>query len=124
MDEDAPLFARQGEMLRAMGKIDDQLKACGERYYGPEGDRWARTKRGRIFALYDFTRAGRRVLCGSPKAHRNLTGLERIAMLAESDKRMPDHARTELLASAYLEAHALLEQFDAAWCARNEAVNA
>ena len=124
MDEDAPLFARQGEMLRAMGKIDDQLKAYGERYYGAEGDRWGRTNRGRIFALYDFTNAGRRLLCGSPKAHRNLSGLERIAMLAESDKRMPDRARTDLLASAYLEAHSLLERFDAAWANRNEATSA
>jgi hypothetical protein len=123
VDADAALFSRQGEVLRAISQIDDQLREYSERYYGPEGDRWARTTRGRIFCLYDFTAAGRRLLSKSPRAHKQLTRLERIGMLAEADKKFPDRTRTELLANAYLQAHELLDQFTAAWSDLREASN-
>lgn len=123
VDADAALFARQGEICRAMSHIDDSLKACAERYFGPEGDRWARTRRGRIFSLYDFTRAGRRLLSKSPRAHRKLSTLERIGMLAEADMRFPEHERTELLANAYLQAKELLEEFGTSWAAATGATN-
>lgn len=117
VDADAAMFVRQGEIGRAMSKVDDALKACAERYYGPEGDRWARTSRGRIFSLYDFTAAGRRLLSKSPRAHRKLTALERIGMLAESDLKFQERERTELLANAFLQAKELIEQFETTWAA-------
>jgi hypothetical protein len=119
IDAEAPLFVKQGEMLRILAKLTGDLRARGERYYGPEGDRWARTERGRIFCLYDFTAAGKRLLCASPKAHGELTKLERIAMLAEADKRFPERERTRLLANAYLEAHDLIDEFAASWVESN-----
>lgn len=114
-DGDAALFTRQGEMVRAMDRLDDSRKALASRYFGPEGDRWARTRRGRLFSLYDCTAAGRKLLTGSPKAHRRLTPLEHIGMLAESDQRFPERERTQLLANAYLQARELFEQFEADW---------
>lgn len=113
---DAVLFQRQGEMIRIMARLDDTQRAHAASYFGPEGDRWARTRHGRLFALYGATKAGGALLAKSPRAHRRLSHLERIAMLVEADRRIPDRERTRLLADAYLQARELLEQFESAWC--------
>ena len=117
IDDSIQLFVEQREMLALMSHLDDRLRSYSERYYGPDGDRWARSERGRLFALYDLTRAGKRLLRKSPKAHHQLTPTERIAMLAEADKRIPAPDRTELLSQAYWQARELLEQFVTAWSA-------
>ena len=124
IDDSIQLFVEQREMLRLMAHIDDRLRSYSERYYGPDGDRWARTDRGRLFSLYDLTTSGKRLLKRSPKAHGQLMPNERIAMLADADKRIPDASRTELLAAAYWQARELLEQFLNAWAAVIEVPNA
>lgn len=85
-------------------------------YYGDIGERWARTKIGRLFAVYALTDAGQ---AHCDEAARNdperVRADERIAALAELQRRTPTSARKRLLAAMQQQATRLIASAWDAW---------
>lgn len=85
-------------------------------YYGDIGERWARTKIGRLFALYALTDAGQayydEVAQNDPE---HVRADERIASLAELQRRAPTSVRKRLLAAMHSQAERLIARAWDAW---------
>lgn len=106
-------LARVSRMLRTM---PEELSGVLSVYYGDLGARWARTKQGRIFALYAFTKAGRRFCEEDTRAHpAELRADERIARLVKASRGAAGGLCKRRLDRIHEEAVTLLGRAFAAW---------
>lgn len=113
--DDAALVRVAGvsRRLRRLGR--DQAIVI-QAYYGDIGERWGRTKAGRIFALYALTDAGQ-VYCdeAARKDSEYVRADERIAALAAAQRRAARKERKVLLRAMHEQAERLLASAWAAW---------
>lgn len=115
-EPDGALMERYGQAARVLMRLSGRHRAILERYYGDVGERWARTDRTRVFALYDATEAGHKLLqTFAAPTEAELSALERIGVTANLDKITPIGHRTTLLAKAYTQANQLHRAACAAW---------
>jgi hypothetical protein len=107
------LYGEVARMLRALNTSHNRVLG---RFYGDTGERWARTDRGRLFSLYDLTKAGKSLLATFAKpTEACLPPLERIGVAAELERTKSVDQRRMLLASALTQATRLFEATSVAW---------
>ena len=113
------------EALVRLASVSRRLRHLGrehalvlQAYYGDIGERWARTKAGRDFAVYALTDAGQPNYDeAARKDTEHVRADERIAALAELQRRAPTGARKRVLFEMHQQAMRLIA---AAWDAWEE----
>ncbi len=86
-------------------------------YHGDQGERWARTERGRLFAIYSLTESGKALALRAAEHAEclSLSYCDRIAFMAELQRKEPKPWRGQLLAGASREAAALYQAAVLIW---------
>lgn len=110
-------YAQVSRTLDRATSLDDCARPVLWCYYGDLGARWARTKHGRIFALYVLTQPAKRLLeIGEQQtADLGIRPDERLGVEAGLQSTQPKTARAELLTRADLDARRLLVRACRAW---------
>lgn len=118
-------FAITSRRVNAVRGQSPALAQALEVYYGDIGQRWGLTDRGRMFALYHLTPAGKKLAKWGEKAGKQdelgLTAQERIGTHANLEIGQPKRERGALLDAAALQAKALYERTADAWNGLSEA---
>jgi len=112
-------LVRLARVSRRLRVLERDHALVLQAYYGDIGARWARTKAGRIFAVYALTETGQ-AWCDET-ARRDgeyVRADERIAALAEAQRRAAEGERRRALRAMHEEA---MELIGAAWRAWKEA---
>jgi len=113
-------LAKTGEVVDLVRARDAQAANALARFHGPEGDKWARTKWGRAFSVWDLTSPGRRFAEEAARASKAGSGfllnpLDRLASvrLAEATTKVPNVRWRAFIKRTDTEARELLARADA-----------
>jgi hypothetical protein len=120
VEADSGALTRFAITSRRVAKVRAQSPALAEAlgvYYGDMGQAWARTDRGRLFALYHLTGAGRRLARWGEKsgADLGLSVQERLGAQAALEASQPRQERGALLMAAGKQAAELYGRAAQAW---------
>ena len=112
------LYGEVARVLRVLSKTHNQVL---ERFYGDCGERWARTDRGRMFSLYDLTKAGKMLLETFAKpTEACLPPIERIGVAAELERTKSVERRRQQLSDALAQSVKLYGSTASSWCAARQ----
>lgn len=112
---------RYAKVSRWLGLVAEHSNAAVEvirTYCGEVGARWARTRHGRIMALYPLTPAGKKLVSmglEGGKQEVQLSAAERIGVHAELERLQPQERRRLLLDAAHEQAEAYLAAAAGIW---------
>jgi hypothetical protein len=109
-------LVRLGRVSRRLRELRRDDAIVLQAYYGDIGARWARTKAGRIFALYALTETGQAYCIEQArKDPEHVRADERIASLANQQRRTPNGRRKRMFVEMHQQATKLLSHAADAW---------
>jgi len=110
-------ITRYAGVSRTLARVHDASErayAALVAYYGDQGARWALTARGRLFALYPLTQAGKKLLAGNRNAE-GLRAAEQLDVLMTLDGIQSKRERRALFLLADEQAREMLSRALATW---------
>jgi hypothetical protein len=116
IEPDHETLMRMARVVKRLARVDPRTKLVLLAYYGDVGERWARTKLGRVLALYPLTPAGLKLLrMGEERSVVELPPHERIATEASNQLLQPKIVRGKLLVACRDQSKELLVKAAIDW---------